>query len=127
MAIQYKFAPSRNPKTGEAGYRVVIVQRDRLKGRHLAARISDGTTVTEEDAYAVLTRLVKVLHQELARGNSVTLDGLGTFRLVIQTGMVVDPKAFRPAGDIKHARISFRAKRELRFLLGDLEFVLVAA
>lgn len=68
----------------------------------VAARLSDISTVSKGDTYAVLLGLGQVLGDMMATGNSVKLEGLGTFYLVgnangqgVDTPEEVSPKQFR--------------------------------
>lgn len=68
----------------------------------VAERLSRMSTVTRGDVYAVLLGLGEVMGEMLAMGNSVKLDGLGTFYLVgkatgagVDTPQEVSPRQFR--------------------------------
>lgn len=68
----------------------------------VAERLSRMSTVTRGDVYAVLLGLGEVMGEMLALGNSVKLDGLGTFYLVgkavgagVDTPQEVSPRQFR--------------------------------
>ena len=71
----------------------------------VAQRLSNMSTVSKGDTYAVLLGLGEVLGEMLATGSSVKLDGLGTFYLVgkasghgVDTPEEVSPKQFRKLG-----------------------------
>jgi predicted histone-like DNA-binding protein len=55
----------------------------RITTKQLADTLSDRCTVTRADTLAVLTDLGKVMSIYMAAGNSVKLDGLGSFRYTI--------------------------------------------
>lgn len=68
----------------------------------VAERLSEISTVTKGDAYAVLLGLGEVLGDMMEPGNTVKLDGVGTFYLVgnangqgVDTPEEVSPKQFR--------------------------------
>ena len=68
----------------------------------VAERLSEMSTVSKGDTYAVLMGLGEVLGSMMELGNSVKLDGLGTFYLVgnangqgVDTPEEVSPEQFR--------------------------------
>ena len=70
--------------------------------KEVARRLSLMSTVTVGDTYAVLLGLGEVLGELMSAGNSVKLDGLGTFYLVgnangagVETPEEVSPKQFK--------------------------------
>lgn len=75
---------------------------DTIDTKEVAKRLSQMSTVTVGDTYAVLLGLGEVLGELMSQGNSVKLDGLGTFYLVgkangegADTPEEVSPKQFR--------------------------------
>ena len=75
--------------------------------KYVAERLSEMSTVSKGDTYAVLMGLGEVLGDMMEMGNTVKLDGLGTFYLVgnangqgVDTPEEVSPEQFRtPCGD----------------------------
>ena len=70
--------------------------------KEVARRLAELSTVSKGDTYAVLMGLGEVLGSMLESGNSVKLDGLGTFYLVgnargqgVDTPEEVGPEQFR--------------------------------
>ena len=70
--------------------------------KEVARRLAELSTVSKGDTYAVLMGLGEVLVSMLESGNSVKLDGLGTFYLVgnangqgVDTPEEVSPEQFR--------------------------------
>lgn len=70
--------------------------------KDVAERLAEMSTVSKGDTYAVLMGLGEVLSSMMELGNSVKLDGLGTFYLVgnangqgVDTPEEVSPKQFR--------------------------------
>lgn len=75
---------------------------DTIDTKEVARRLSLMSTVTVGDTYAVLLGLGEVLGELMSLGNSVKLDGLGTFYLVgnangegVDTPEEVSPKQFK--------------------------------
>ena len=70
--------------------------------KDVAERLSEMSTVSKGDTYAVLMGLGEVLGDMMEMGNTVKLDGLGTFYLVgnangqgVDTPEEVSPEQFR--------------------------------
>ena len=70
--------------------------------KDVAERLSEMSTVSKGDTYAVLSGLGEVLGSMMEQGNSVKLDGLGTFYLVgnangqgVDTPDEVGPEQFK--------------------------------
>ena len=70
--------------------------------KYVAERLSEMSTVSKGDTYAVLMGLGEVLGDMMEMGNTVKLDGLGTFYLVgnangqgVDTPEEVSPEQFR--------------------------------
>ena len=70
--------------------------------KDVAERLAEMSTVSKGDTYAVLMGLGEVLGSMMEMGNTVKLDGLGTFYLVgnangqgVDTPEEVSPKQFR--------------------------------
>jgi len=123
MPVKYRVVKARNPKTGVEGHVVRLLRHYVVDGRMLARRIADGTTVSEEDAGAVLMRLSKLMAEELLRGNTIRLEGIGLFGLTVRSGIIPEGTV-NPTTFIKGRRIKFRADRGLRVQLPTVEFKL---
>lgn len=74
----------------------------------VADRLSQISTVSRADTYAVLKDLAGVLADYMANGRTVKLDGLGTFYYTCDTNtMGVDKPELVTAKQIKGARVRF--------------------
>lgn len=74
----------------------------------VAAMLSDRSTVTKADAYAVLSELGGVMSTFMAQGRSVHLDGLGSFRYTLNTQKQgVEKEEEVSVAQIKSIRVRF--------------------
>lgn len=84
-----------------------------LSTKKIAERIEKESTVSLADIMAVLYSLPHVLRDEMANGNAVKLDGIGSFALTVQchkTG-VEDPKEVDPYKQITNVKVQFRPEK----------------
>ena len=70
-------------KISKKYYPQAVVRGKQISTKELAAALSDRSTVTTADVYAVLIDLGKVMSTYMAQGRSVKLEGLGSFRYAI--------------------------------------------
>ncbi len=87
----------------------------------LAELISDGSTVRQNDVYAVIIGLVNAIQGELKNGRKVVLGKLGTFSLGLSSEGVEEEYKLT-AGQIKKARINYRPGSEINDMLKTLQF-----
>ena len=66
-------------------YPQAITVGKQISTAQVAAMLSDRSTVTKADAYAVLSELGGVMSTFMAQGRSVHLDGLGSFLYTLNT------------------------------------------
>lgn len=80
--------------------------------------VADGSTIDEADLRAALTRMVKVLRRHMEEGDSVEIEGLGTFTPTFGSeGVPLDEK-FNAVVHIRKPRVVFRAKPSFADLSG---------
>lgn len=77
---------------------------------NLAEEISHSTTVTRADIMAVLIELAEAMRRHMLNSQSVQLDGIGTFRVGINS-VPADTEAEFKANNIKNFRIIYTAGR----------------
>ena len=76
--------------------------------KKLARRLSDRSTVTVSDCYAVLAEIGEVMSEYMASGYSVEIQGLGNFRYTIDSSKNGKETAEEvSAADINGVRIRF--------------------
>lgn len=83
-----------------------------VETREVADRLARISTVSRADVMAVLADLAGVMADYMAQGKSVRLDGLGTFRLTLDTRGVADEKDFDFQKQLKAVRVQFTPQRE---------------
>ena len=91
-----------------------------LSTRKIAERIEKESTVSIADIMAVLYSLPHVLRDEMANGNAVKLDGIGSFSLTVQchkTG-VANAADVDPYTQITNIKVQFRPERESVLVAG---------
>ena len=84
-----------------------------LSTRKIAERIEKESTVSIADIMAVLYSLPHVLRDEMANGNAVKLDGIGSFALTVQchkTG-VANAEDVDPYTQITNVKVQFRPEK----------------
>lgn len=86
------------------GHAVII---DNVSTKQLADEVSHATTVTYADVIAVLAELTNAIKAHLQNSHSVTLDGIGRFKVGISTSEVADRASFS-ANNIKRYRINYQ-------------------
>lgn len=78
----------------------------KISTKELAEEISHSTTVTYADIMAVLIELSEGVKRHILNSQSVKLDGLGTFRVGLQT-VGTDKKEDFDASKVRNARVVF--------------------
>ena len=123
MSIKFKVIPIRNPQNLTAAPKFYasassdgLIDLDRL-----SEMIADGSTVRQNDVYAVLIGLVNIIQEILAAGLSVKLGKLGVFSIRLSS-KGAETAAEVNAGFIKRARLSYRSSPELKKMLASLTF-----
>ena len=88
--------------------------------RKIGERIEKESTASLSDVMAVLYALPNVLRDEMANGNAVKLDGIGSFSLSVQchkTG-VANAADVDPYKQITNIKVQFRPERESVMVAG---------
>lgn len=86
--------------------------RSRKIGRvgfsQFAEEISRNCSAKPSDVILVLTELCEVMHHHLLNGEEITIPGLGSFHIGIQSDSVETPAEFTPSKHIHALHIKFR-------------------
>ena len=88
----------------------------------LANDISNKSSLTPGDVLSALYAVSGVIKANLVMGNTVNLDGIGTFSLSITSDGADDPKKIN-ARSIKVKRICYKSDRGLSRGVKEVEFV----
>lgn len=83
-----------------------------VETKEVAKRLAKISTVSLADVLAVLAEMPGVLADFMAQGKSVRLDGLGTFRLTLETEGVANREDMDFQKQVKAVRVSFIPQRE---------------
>lgn len=83
-----------------------------VETKEVAERLSQISTVSRSDVAAVLGDLPAVLADLMKQGKSVRLEGLGTFRLTLDTVGVENEADFDLQKQLKAVRVQFTPAKE---------------
>ena len=83
-----------------------------VETKEVAERLSQISTVSRSDVAAVLGDLPTVLADLMKQGKSVRLEGLGTFRLTLDTVGVENEADFDMQKQLKAVRVQFTPAKE---------------
>ncbi|WP_421752747.1 HU family DNA-binding protein [Croceimicrobium sp.] len=123
MSVQFKVIQRKNPQDFSAAplHYALAVRGQKVDLDGLSALISDGSTVRQNDVYAVLIGMVNAIIHELQNGRVVQLGKLGSFAISISAeGRQSDEEV--TAATIKKSRILYRPQKELQDMLKTLKF-----
>ena len=103
MAFYKKFY---NEKT-KVYYPRAVTVGSAVSTDQIAEALSNRSTVTKTDVKAVLAEMADVMSQYMAQGKSVKLDGLGSFRLGLNTKGVSNEEDFNFQSQLQHVKVNF--------------------
>ena len=96
MAANYDFFLTPQPKDKEkVRYHARVVIYKSVSTQDIANEISKRTAINRGEAGAVMDVMAEILRQELAEGNSVHIDGVGSFRIKAKSPSVRSKKESR--------------------------------
>lgn len=111
MSLLYRKFQNKNKKSTTYnqwyGQAMVI---NHVSTKDLAREIASATTVTCTDVIAVLSGLTEAMGRHLCNSDSVTLDGIGTFKVGMQTKPAKAARSFT-AKNIHSYHINYRPVR----------------
>jgi predicted histone-like DNA-binding protein len=88
----------------------------------LSEQISNDTTVTQADCYAVIISLVSAVSRELEAGKIVRVGHLGSFQISVKGTGSLTPEVVAPK-NVKSASIIFRPGKKFKSMLKNLKFI----
>ena len=100
-----------NEKNG-VWYPQAVVMGKPIETKKIADRLAQISTVSRADVAAVLAELPGVLADYMAQGKSVRLEGLGTFRYVLDTDGVENREDMDFQRQVKAIRVRFTPTKE---------------
>lgn len=95
-----------NPKTNVYYPRAITIG-SAVNTNQIAEALANRSTVTKTDVKAVLTEMADVMSQYMAQGKSVKLEGLGSFRLGLNTKGVANEEDFDFQTQLQHVKVNF--------------------
>lgn len=116
MSIMYKAVPKTQPGVvggGQIKYYAGIVRERPVVIRKFAAEISNMSTLTTTDVFAVLESFLDRLHVHLEEGRIVQLGDLGSFSPNLGS-IGEDIPGDVSIRTIKNLRVNFRPSKELK-------------
>jgi predicted histone-like DNA-binding protein len=125
MAIEYTIVKQQGPPGSDYEEQDLYYARARstkeIDTKQLAEQIQKMSTVSPGDVMAVLYGLREVMSEELANGNLVRLEGVGTFRISISSKAATKPDKITPK-NFRPPRLNYRPAPQLKEMLKGLEF-----
>jgi predicted histone-like DNA-binding protein len=107
MAIKLKRVRKRNPRVlSEAKWYLVQEHSGTLSLNEIASELADRSSLSQGDVLNVLRNLVEVLPVFLKLGQTIRLEGFGTFHIVVQSEGTDTPEELT-THNVKKARIVF--------------------
>ena len=128
MSVKFKVIQKRNPRDITAAPKsyAIAVSDGTVDIDRLSVLVGDGSTVRQNDIYAVIIGLVNVIQGELSEGRSVNLGKLGTFSISLSSDPSDTPEEVS-ASNIKSARVNYRPSKELKNMLKTLSYTKVSS
>ena len=126
--INYSVSPRLNPRDKEAApkYYASAQRVQTISLDDMAKNISHSTTATRADVLAVLTALIDEMTTELAKGNSIVLGELGTFRFTLTSKGAVTAEDFK-VDMIKKASVRYYPSKTIKTIYDGLTYNRVPA
>lgn len=124
MAVRYKLTKINDNITDKkkVAYSVTTVSYGNVNLDTLAGQMAESSTFTYGDVKGLVENLTLLIAESLKDGNTVTIDGLGTFSVTAQPNREVeDPLKIR-AESIKLKGIGFKPSPKLKERLRSIEF-----
>lgn len=123
MPVHFKMVPKRNMLVSppEVKYFPTVVSSGEVDFEYLAKTVADRSTFSEADCYGALIGLTEVIGEELLKGNIVSLDRLGSFRLTIK-GTAADTEQELGKTNIIEAKIVYRPSKMMKRTLRGAKF-----
>ncbi|XLS29865.1 HU family DNA-binding protein [Flavobacteriaceae bacterium M23B6Z8] len=123
MSVTFKSVAKKNPLnlTEDPKFYAFAVASGNSDIDRLSELVADGSTVRQNDVYAVIIGLVNAIQGELKNGRKVTLGKLGTFSLGLSSNGVEEEEKLT-SSQITKARINYRPGNEIKNMLKTLSY-----
>ena len=124
MAVKYKLTKINDNITENetVKYSVTTVSNGNMNLDNLAELMADASTFTYGDIKGMIENLTRLIAERLKNGDTVTIDGLGTFSITAQPNRDVENPSKIRAESIKLKSVGFKPSPKLKERLSDIEF-----
>lgn len=124
MAVRYKLTKINDNITGkeQVKYSVTTVSYGNVNLDMLAEQMADASTFTYGDVKGMIENLTLLISEALKEGNTVTIDGLGTFSVTARPNRDVGEPSEIRAESIKLKGIGFKPGPKLKDRLSNIKF-----
>ena len=123
MAAKYDLFLTPQPKDKQkVRYHARVVIYKSVSTQDIAYEISRRTAINRGEAEAVMDVMAEILRQELAEGNSVHIDGVGSFRIKAKSPSVRSKKEIR-SESIKCGGVVYTVEKKLLRKLSSTKFI----
>lgn len=123
MAVKYRLRkrPTNLSKDIEEGYYPQVIRWNNVDSKELASYVTGDNGFRCAAMLGAIEQLKEGIISLLEDGNSVSINGLGTFTLTAQSRLVKNPKEIR-AGSITVKDVVFKVSPELMQRLKSVQF-----
>ena len=124
MAITITPIGKTNPTNPSAPmlYYPKVTKTGEIDLEELSELISDSSSLTQSDCYAVIISLVGAVSRELDAGRIVRLGQLGAFQISVKGTGSLTPEAVS-AKNVRSASVIFRPGKKFKVMLKGLRFI----
>lgn len=126
MSLNFKAQQKINPRdlTAPKKFYATAQNNGIVDFEELTEFISDQSTLSEADIYAVLKAVEKTVIREMRKGRSIRLGDIGTINMSVKSEGKETAEEVLPSSIIR-ARTIFRPGKRIRLMLRNLEFTKV--
>lgn len=108
MALKIRLKQYKNSSKSSYGkYYAETVLLGEVHTADIARQVSDNTTFRPGEVKGIIDEVVTVMTKQLQDGNAVVLDGLGRFRLMVESEGVEKPEDFNLGRHLKRIVCKF--------------------
>ena len=114
MAVLYRLSQNNNKKNTKAygKWYARAVATNTIGLNEVAQRIQQNCSMKKSDVKAVLDELIEVMTQELQNSHVVKLDGLGSFRMGLNSTGTVTVREFNASKNVVGIHVCFQPEQK---------------
>lgn len=123
MAVQFKMVPKKNMQVSppETKYYPCAVSQGKVDLDILSNIVASQSTMSRADCYGVIVGLTQAIAMELAKGNIVEIDHLGSLKLALK-GTAADTEEELGKKTITKVNVVYKPSKELKEKLNEITF-----